>query len=113
MMIFDKQPEGAVDSGSTIRIKGRKILEAPYNPASNLYDLTLEILLNRHVHLNVRSYKTWHRRFGHAGKEPLRHLPKNVKGVDQLDPADDEPCEGCAFGKSHRLPFPPSEKACD
>ncbi|KAJ8463023.1 hypothetical protein ONZ51_g10516 [Trametes cubensis] len=110
MMIFDKQPEGAVDSGSTIRIKGRKILEAPYNPASNLYDLTLEILLNRRVHLNVRSYKTWHRRFGHAGKEPLRHLPKNVKGVDQLDPADDEPCEGCAFGKSHRLPFPPSEK---
>ena len=31
--------------------------------------------------------------------------------VDGVDPADDEePCEGCAFGKSHRHPFPPSEK---
>ncbi|KAL7284388.1 hypothetical protein ACG7TL_001678, partial [Trametes sanguinea] len=110
MSIFDKLPSGAVSHGSTIKIEGRKILEGVFNPINNLYDFVLEIKSGGHVHLSKTDYKTWHRRFGHAGKEALRHLPKNVKGVDHVDPADDEPCEGCAYGKSHRLPFPPSEK---
>ncbi|CDO75313.1 hypothetical protein BN946_scf184715.g2 [Trametes cinnabarina] len=110
MSIFDKLPSGAVTHGSMIKIEGRKILEGVFNPINNLYDFVLEIKSGPHVHLSKTDYKTWHRRFGHAGKEVLRHLPKNVKGVDHVDPADDEPCEGCAFGKSHRLPFPPSEK---
>ncbi|KAL7280538.1 hypothetical protein ACG7TL_005470, partial [Trametes sanguinea] len=110
MSIFDKLPSGAVSHGSTIKIEGPKILEGVFNPINNLYDFVLEIKSGGHVHLSKTDYKTWHRRFGHAGKEALRHLPKNVKGVDHVDPADDEPCKGCAYGKSHRLPFPPSEK---
>ena len=111
MSIFDKLPEGAVKHGSTIKIKGRKILEGHYNPLNNLYDLALDIQPGKIIHsATTTNYNTWHRRFGHAGKEALRNLPKNVKGVDHVDPPDDAPCEGCAFGKSHRLPFPPSEK---
>ena len=42
----------------------------------------------------------------------MKHLPKSPKGVPSIDPepADAEACDGCAFGKSHHLPFPPSEK---
>ena len=110
MSIFDKLPKGAVKHGATISIPGRKVLEATYTPESNLYNLLLEITSGNQLHLNIRSHQLWHRRFGHAGKEALSRLPKNVKGVDAVDPADSTPCEGCAFGKSHRLPFPPSEK---
>ncbi|KAJ2988163.1 hypothetical protein NUW54_g9201 [Trametes sanguinea] len=113
MSVFDKLPSGAVSHGSTIKIEGRKILEGVFNPINNLYDFVLEIKSGHHIHLSKTDYKTWHRRFGHAGKEALRHLPKNVKGVDHVDPADDEPCEGCAFGKSHRLPFFPLREACN
>ena len=112
MCIFDKLPEGAVKFGSTIRIKGRKILEAEYNVLSNIYWAKLELHNGQRVHLNVSRFRTLHRRFGHLGKDALRHLPKNVRGVDSVDsPEDeDEPCEGCAWGKSTRLPFPPSDK---
>ena len=98
MCIFDKLPEGAVKFGSTIRIKGRKILEAEYNVLSNIYWAKLELHNGQRVHLNVSRFRTLHRRFGHLGKDALRHLPKNVRGVDSVDsPEDeDEPCEGCA-----------------
>lgn len=110
MTIFDKLPKGSVVHGATISIPGRKVLEACYQPRSNLYELELEIADSLKLDLHVRSYKTWHRRFGHAGKEAISKLPKSVKGVDAVDPADVEPCEGCAFGKSHRQPFSPSDK---
>ena len=110
MCIFDKLPDGAVKFGSTIRITGRKILEARYNPQSNVYWTLLELRNGQRIHLNVRKFKTWHRRFGHAGKNVMRQLPKHTKGVDAVDPPDEEPCDGCAYGKSTRLPFPPSEK---
>ena len=112
MCIFDKLPEGAVKFGSTIHIKGRKILEAEYNVLSNIYWTKLELHNGQQIHLNVSRFRTLHRRFGHVGKDALRHLPKNVRGVDSVDSPEneDEPCEGCAWGKSTRLPFPPSEK---
>lgn len=110
MCIFDKLPDGAVKFGLTIRIMGRKILEAQYNPISNVYWTILELRNSQHIHLNVRKFKTWHRRFGHAGKDVMRQLPKHTKGVDAVDSADEEPCDGCAFGKSTRHPFPPSDK---
>ena len=112
MCIFDKLPEGAVKFGSTIHIKGRKILEAEYNVLSNIYWTKLELHNGQQIHLNVSRFRTLHRRFGHVSKDALRHLPKNVRGVDSVDsPEDeDEPCEGCAWGKSTSLPFPPSEK---
>lgn len=110
MTIFDKLPKGSVVHGATVSIPGHKVLEAAYMPHSNLYELDLEIAASQTVNPAVRSYKTWHRRFGHAGKEALSKLPKNVKGVDAVDPPNSEPCEGCAYGKSHRSSFPPSEK---
>ena len=72
----------------------------------------LKLHNGQQIHLNVSRFRTLHRRFGHLGKDALRHLPKNVRGVDSVDsPEDeDEPCEGCAWGKSTRLPFPPSDK---
>ena len=48
----------------------------------------------------------------HPGKDALRHLPDHTTGVPSIDPQppNSEVCEGCEFGKSHRKPFPPSEK---
>ena len=105
MSIFDSKPDGTVASGSTIRIQGRKLLEGMHSIQRNIYWLPLEILPGQYANLNVRKYKIWHRRLGHANKDVIRQLPNHTKGVGEIDPADEEPCEGCAFGKSTRRPF--------
>ncbi len=55
------------------------------------------------------SLSVWHRRFNHVHSEAIKKMSVNghVDGL-LLDTNREEspPCEGCAFGKSHRQPFP-------
>ena len=113
MSIINPRLEGEVTIGSTIRIKGRKVLEAKYIALMNIYQLWLDIPVNHTSTLNaatVMSHDLLHRRFGHPSKEAIVRLPKAVKGVDSVDPPSDSACEGCAKGKMHRQPFPASHK---
>jgi hypothetical protein len=55
----------------------------------------------------VSTWETWHKRFGHAGRDIMDHLPKAVTGMpEKLNGYDSQtPCEGCQLGKHHRDPF--------
>ena len=47
--------------------------------------------------------QTLHQRFGHAGIEAVRHIPKAVKGIDLIDPkASLATCEVCQQAKAKR-----------
>ena len=63
----------------------------------------------------VDGYILWHNHFGHAGKKIIEDLLGHVKGVPSriASPSTQSPCEGCEFGKSKRLPFPPSKSRAD
>jgi transposase InsO family protein len=55
------------------------------------------------------SLRLWHRWLGHLNLDAVRKLASKsmVKGLTISAPsAYDHMCEGCALGKSHRLPFP-------
>lgn len=56
------------------------------------------------------SHDLLHQRYGHPSKEVITRLSDAVKGVDNVGPPSDTPCDGCAKGKQHRLPFKPSNK---
>lgn len=55
------------------------------------------------------SLRLWHRRLGHANLDTIREMQRKelVQGLEITSMRDfDRVCEGCALGKSHRLPFP-------
>ena len=60
---------------------------------------------------SMTNWELWHRRMGHPEGRVIQNLPHNVDGIpSQLSrPHDVSPCDGCAFGKQKRLPFPPSK----
>ena len=97
-----------------VMLKGQTVLEATYMLLINLYLLKLRmdpklVSVNTSTTLSL-SHDILHRRFGHPSKEAISRLPKAVKGVDSVGPPSDAPCDGCAKGKQHRLPFKPSNK---
>ena len=49
----------------------------------------------------------WHLRYGHLNYKGMRLLKEKnmVKGLPNIDKID-KVCEGCIYGKMHRLPFP-------
>ena len=51
----------------------------------------------------------WHRRFGHVHNGAIQKMSASgyVDGLNlDATKVDPSPCESCAFGKSHRQPFP-------
>src|ERR1700731_1782339 len=54
------------------------------------------------------SMRTWHRRMGHLHLEGIRELARKgmVHGLTISSSDHNRVCEGCAIGKSHRLPLP-------
>ena len=62
--------------------------------------------------LFLTNYNTWHLRMAHPSKNVLKHIGKNTNGFTQdlVFPLENGICPGCAKGKMHNKPFPPSEK---
>jgi hypothetical protein len=58
------------------------------------------------------NYNTWHLRMAHPSKNVLRHIGTNTNGFtpNLTFPLDSGICPGCAKGKMHNKPFPPSGK---
>ncbi|KAG6532973.1 hypothetical protein ZIOFF_006833 [Zingiber officinale] len=57
----------------------------------------------------------WHARLGHLNMTKLKVMiqRKLVDGLPDLSKVEDEKiCEGCQFGKAHRLPFKSSNSRC-
>ncbi len=115
MSIFDKEPEGPVQSGMTVKITGQKVLSAEYVPWSNLYICGLFLDRKNSGVLDATPKATLdhdlaHCCWGHPGKEAVCRLPDAVEGVDDVGSPSDKPCDRCAKGKMSCAPFPPSEK---
>ena len=52
---------------------------------------------------------TWHQRLGHVNHQYIHKMAKSnmIDGLNINNAAESSlPCEGCAYGKSHRTPFP-------
>ena len=61
------------------------------------------------IQLN-QDYVLWHYCMGHCSRNALRHAPDHVSGIAKLEiPPMPPPCCGCALGKAHERPFPPSD----
>src|SRR6202021_973023 len=80
--------------------------------SANLYRLDLVTHLHdgsAYVTGSSGSLRLWHRRLGHLNLDAVRKLARDnlVDGLTITALQDfDRVCEGCALGKSHRLPFP-------
>ena len=52
-------------------------------------------------------YTLWHHRLGHPSQRILETITNHVRGIDKIvKPPSSSICEGCAYAKSHRQPFP-------
>ena len=61
-----------------------------------------------------QDYVLWHYRMGHCSCNALHHAPDHVSGIPKLEiPSMPPPCHGCALGKAHERPFPPSDSRGD
>ena len=58
------------------------------------------------------NYNTWYLRMACPSKNVLKHIGNNTNGFtpDLVFPLENGICPGCAKGKMHNKPFPPSEK---
>jgi hypothetical protein len=64
---------------------------------------------------NNDGVSVWHARLGHVGIDKLKAMVSRnlVNGLPSLSFASGvEVCEGCQYGKSHRLPFEKSQSRC-
>ncbi|CAN6686895.1 unnamed protein product [Malus baccata var. baccata] len=62
------------------------------------------LVLKTNVH---QSSTMWHKRFGHLNYRSLQQLQEHdmVLGLPEMHDSEDV-CQGCAFGKNHRVSFP-------
>jgi hypothetical protein len=79
----------------------------------NLYHLDLKITVPTSTalfSLSVpTSMSTWHQRLGHVNHQYIHKMANSnmIDGLNINNAAESFlPCEGCAYGKSHRTPFP-------
>ena len=80
--------------------------------AGGLYWLTVEHIYTAHTASASASLETWHKHMGHMFKEVLkRYAQSSCKGLlINNSPEETGICHGCELGKSHHLPFSPSNK---
>ena len=80
--------------------------------AGGLYWLTVQHIYNVGTATASASLETWHKHMGHMSKEALkRYAQSSCKGLLINDSSEETGiCHGCELGKSHRHPFPPSNK---
>src|SRR5260221_9694382 len=78
-------------------------------PGGQLYRMNICTLANlKRPEVNLTTgpdlLQVVHKRMGHQKKRHVRKIAKRELGID-LPVTDGELCEGCVYGKSHRLPF--------
>ena len=98
----------SVRAGISVMMNGEGLFTARLD--SGLYHLDAEPSTSGAAYAAASgSLRLWHRRLGHLHHDAVRKLARDglVHGLTLSGPNDfDHVCEGCALGKSHRLPFP-------
>ena len=102
---------GTTEFGPTVcsvRVKGKVVAQG--SKQAGLYILHQ---LGSPERANLASVDTWHRRFGHLGRQNLARLKAQsmVEGMAVGDePTQTLPCLPCLEGRQHRNPFPQGGK---
>ena len=87
--------------------EGTLIISAP-RTNNRLYTLKNAVVSPVCLHMNLEDKNwLWHARFGHLNFRALRDLASKgmVEGMPTVDRVE-QVCDGCTFGKQHRIPFP-------
>jgi len=78
-----------------------------------LYRMLFRVQPTATAHIAMKaSLKVIHERLGHVDLKSLRDMVKQgrVEGIELKD-TNDFFCQGCAYGKAHKLPFKSTDKA--
>lgn len=80
----------------------------------NLLKLDIRVLItkicnlteqkNESINVESNNLQLWHERLCHQNVRHVRNFLKNIN-IDIKSPDNEFFCEGCAYGKQHRLPF--------
>ena len=106
-----------IQTSETCRIEESdgSVLVQGYRQESGLFKLAMKVVkscVTSEVNLAAAKKTTdlqiWHERLGHQDK---RHVQKFLKSVGIDIKSDFSLCEGCQYGKLHRLPFGKCPKA--
>jgi hypothetical protein len=93
--------------------QGRALLISAPRTANRLY--TVKLSLTEPICLLAKAEDAawrWHARFGHLNFRALRDLSSRgmVTGLPIVNKVE-QICDGCVFGKQHRIPFPKASGA--
>ncbi|KAG6488118.1 hypothetical protein ZIOFF_056876 [Zingiber officinale] len=83
---------------AVVKMTSNNLFPLKMTPYSNVV-LKTEVVDDSHL---------WHLRYGHLNRKGLALLKQKsmVVGLPSIQVAEGDVCEGCVFGKHHRLPFP-------
>lgn len=97
-----------------LKIDNVCVLQGTRNQGKGLYKAAMKVLtLKEPVEINVATSNSsllqlYHERWGHQDKRHVKSLLNQEMGIKVS--VQDELCEACIFGKSHRLSFGSREK---
>jgi len=92
---------------------GTKVIGEGRRQDDGLYRMLFRVQSTATANIAMRaSLKVVHERLGHVNLKSLRDMIKqgHVEGIELKD-TDDFFCQGCAYGKAHKLPFKSTDKA--
>lgn len=121
-LVFDRLSNGYEVYFSEIFVeitRESKIFAVGYSETSNLYRLKIFSSQTKSQPMESfsalakptpKSFRTWHHRLGHASQSTINKMISSEMVVGLVvDKGSQEStffCEGCTYGKQHRLPFP-------
>ncbi len=102
---LDKGYEQISDKFGTKFIKNGRVMAEGIRLCDGLFGMKMQNIPPCEVAeclVATDSLQLWHERFGHQGKS---HIKTFLKGLGYDVIVDEEFCEGCQFGKQHRMTF--------
>ncbi|RWS00084.1 hypothetical protein B4U79_15836, partial [Dinothrombium tinctorium] len=106
----------ATDKGVECRFKGNRVTVWKDNVLKIVgirVNSKLNKLLQTETHFEANttddSLTSWHNRLAHVNIRTVQAAIKDITNVDSIE-VDEFFCEGCAYGKNHRLPFKKDDK---
>ena len=106
---FISRPESC-----SLVINGQQVLAGARHVGSGLYKIALRMIMpEKPVEMNMISsddtLQLYHERMGHQNKRHIKKVIEEELGI-KVD-VNSEICEGCMYGKAHRLRFGTRERA--
>lgn len=98
--------------GGEVKIyRNRNLMAKGIKQDNQIYRMMFEVVQDHQANLATTDMKQWHERLAHVNKKTLQEMASKELVIGMKISHDNLPfCEGCQFGKSHRLPFKKSQE---